>query len=307
MLISFIIPTFNSGRTLGKCLESIKDQDVKKEVLVVDGGSTDSTQNIARKSGAKLIIEKKKGIAPARNAGLSHAKGNYIAFVDSDVVLPKGWAKKAIELLGKDSKTAAVGGPGIGTDNSLVSLALDALLFGKGSHVKKRFVNSLATMDAVYKRDAIRGMKFDEDMFAGEDPEFNFRLRKRGFRLLYDRDLWVHHHHPTGLGGMLRKWYNYGKSYPLLGSKHRELRTPGFWARVLYLPGFLALSALSLVFPPLAYLAGLQVLVMFLYYFAQGIVSSKGFLTLVFPFIHTMKQVAHMVGHIVGLKYLFRK
>lgn len=304
MLVSFIIPTFNSEKTLGKCLESIKGQEVRKEILVVDGGSRDDTQEIARKAGARLIIERKKGIAPARNAGLEKARGDCIAFVDSDVVLTEGWAKKALKLLERDDKLAAVGGPGISADKSLVSRSLDALLFGKGARVKRKLVSSLATMDAVYRKDAVKGMRFDEDMFAGEDPEFNFRVRKKGFLLLYDRDLWVHHHHPTSLGGMVRKWYNYGKSYPLLGSKHKELRTKGFWGRVLYLPAFLVLSALGLLFPPLAYLAGLQVVLLFLYYLAQGIVSSRGSLVLVFPFIHTIKQVAHMLGHIKGLRYL---
>ena len=301
MLVSFIIPTFNSERTIKECLESIKEQKCKKEIIVVDGDSHDRTKEIVKEITKKLIIEKRKGIAVARNTGLRNAEGKYIAFVDSDVVLPKSWLTKALKLLRSDERIAAVGGPGLSPEKSLVSKSLNSLLFGHSSLIERKFVDSLATMDVLYKKRDIQGMFFDESMFAGEDPEFNFRLRKKNLRLLYDRELWVYHYHPTNFKGLFKKWYNYGKSYPLLGYKHKELRNIRFYVRLLYMPLFFILIFSSLFFHHSIYLACLQILIIFFYYSNIGIKTCRGFVLLAFPFIHTSKQISHMLGHIVGL------
>lgn len=306
MLVSFIIPTLNSERTIETCLKSIQKQDCRKEIIVVDGNSRDKTREIVKSFDTKLIIEKKKGIAPARNTGIRESKGNYIAFVDSDVILTEGWIIKALKLIEGDKKIAAVGGPGKSYGKNTISDSLDLLLFGKSSLVKKKFVDSIATMNVLYKRKAIEGMLFDESMFLGEDPEFNFRLRERGFKLLYDKNLWVYHYHPTKFMGLLKRWYNYGKSYPLLGSKHKEIRNMQFYLRIFYIPVFFSFILSSIFYYPLIYLALLQIFMIFLYYFSIGIMICRGLMILIFPLIHTSKQLSHMIGHIVGLKFIIK-
>jgi len=304
MLVSFIIPTFNSEKTIKICIESIKKQDCRKEIIVVDGNSRDKTIDIVKRFDIRLIIEKKIGIAPARNTGLRESKGDYIAFVDSDVVLPEDWITKALKFIEGNKKIAAVGGPGKSYEKNTISDSLNFLLFGNSSLVKNKFVDSIATMDVLYKRKAIEGMIFDESMFLGEDPEFNFRLRKRGFKLLYDRNLWVYHQHPTKFVGLLRKWYNYGKSYPLLGSKHKEIRNIQFYLRIFYIPAFFSFILSSIFYYPLIYLAFLQIFTIFLYYLFIGIRLCRGLMLFAFPFIHTSKQLSHMIGHVAGLKFI---
>ncbi len=87
MLFSVIIPTYNRARLLGKTLESIFAQDFKDfEVIVVDDGSTDDTEEVVRLWKDRIQFLRTEHIGPgaARNFGTVQAKGEYIAFLDSD-------------------------------------------------------------------------------------------------------------------------------------------------------------------------------------------------------------------------------
>ena len=86
IIFSIIIPALNEEKYLPLALKGVKRQKVPHETIVVDGGSTDSTVKIAKKFGARVILEKKKGAAPARNAGARAAKGDYLLFLDADTV-----------------------------------------------------------------------------------------------------------------------------------------------------------------------------------------------------------------------------
>ncbi|RLJ04202.1 MAG: hypothetical protein DRP18_04975 [Candidatus Aenigmatarchaeota archaeon] len=305
-MISFIIPVYNSEKTIGQCLESVLSQKGEKEVIVVYTPSKDRTLEIIKKfKGIEIIVCKKTGPAAARNLGLERAKGEYIACVDSDCVLPERWAEKAVNLL-KDKKLAGVGGPGISKEKSLVSRALDALLFGVHKNVKKKYVLSLATMDVMYRRSAIEGLRFDESLITGEDPEFNFRLGKRGYKLLFSRELWVYHYHPATLGGLLKKWYNYGKQYPLPFFRHKKM-SAGFFARVFYFPLLLIWVLLSFFNQVFLFVLFVQVFLLFLMYFYIGIKTCSGRVLLVFPFVHTLKQLAQVFGIWVGVVKRLKK
>jgi GT2 family glycosyltransferase len=85
--VTIIIPTFNRCSLLKRALESIYKQTVAKfEIIVVDDGSTDDTAAMIQRSFADVtyIYQTNKGVSAARNKGLEHAKGNWLAFLDSD-------------------------------------------------------------------------------------------------------------------------------------------------------------------------------------------------------------------------------
>lgn len=95
MKLSFIIPAYNEANYIEDCLSSIFSlQNLPDfEVIVADNNSTDRTAEVVqtRFPEAKLVSEKLKGPAAARNAGARAARGELLAFIDADCRLPQKW------------------------------------------------------------------------------------------------------------------------------------------------------------------------------------------------------------------------
>ena len=104
--VSVIIPAYNAAPFIGTALDSVAAQTRRPdEVVVVDDGSTDDTAEIvrrwARQSGicAKLVRQRNRGLAAARNSGLSVASGDYITFLDADDVWLRAKTEKQVEFM----------------------------------------------------------------------------------------------------------------------------------------------------------------------------------------------------------------
>lgn len=102
-LVSVTIPTYNSEKTLGKCLESVMNQTYGNiEVVVVDSFSTDKTVDIAEKFGARVIQTRWK-LLGARYLGFKESKGDFILLLDSDQILTsKQVINNAVALMEKN-------------------------------------------------------------------------------------------------------------------------------------------------------------------------------------------------------------
>lgn len=86
-MISVIIPTYNRANYIAECINTVLNQTYNDfEIIVVDDGSTDNTQEVLKPymNKIKYIYQKNNGAANARNTGIKNAKGNYIAWLDSD-------------------------------------------------------------------------------------------------------------------------------------------------------------------------------------------------------------------------------
>ena len=101
--ISVVIPMYNASKTIERALNSIKDQTLKcnYQIIVVNDGSKDNSQEIVEKYIADnpqlnivLINQLNGGVSKARNTGLKHASGNFIALLDSDDY----WLKNKIDI-----------------------------------------------------------------------------------------------------------------------------------------------------------------------------------------------------------------
>jgi len=98
------MPTLHEEKGVGKTIDSIKKDIFKKknwelEIAIIDGLSKDKTQEIAKKRGAKIILEKRKGYGRAYKTGMSKATGDIIVTGDADATYPFNRIHKYIQLL----------------------------------------------------------------------------------------------------------------------------------------------------------------------------------------------------------------
>lgn len=103
-LVSVILPTYNRAFYLSRAIESVFSQNYRNiELIVIDDGSTDNTREVVEKIGDKRIVFMRtptnRGVSSARNAGIRRAKGEYIAFQDSDDIWLPGKLAKQVEVL----------------------------------------------------------------------------------------------------------------------------------------------------------------------------------------------------------------
>ncbi len=112
--VSVIIPVYNDSARLRTCLAAIKDQTLSKEkyeVIVIDNNSTDGIRGVVKEfEQVRLAYEEKPGSYAARNKGISLAKGEVLAFTDSDCIPSQKWLEKGLDQLRAEPNCGFVAG-----------------------------------------------------------------------------------------------------------------------------------------------------------------------------------------------------
>lgn len=173
-MISVIVPIYNGGGWLRPALESLRGQSFKDfEVIMVNDGSTDGSEEVCKEfcdmdSRYRLVAQPNSGVSAARNLGIEMAKGDWIAFMDADDVMPPD----ALEIL---MSNALESGAGIVAGDYLRCVP-SKMPTGKEASVT---VNSdTAIMIGLYQKKILNnpwGMLFHSSVFKGERP---LRFRK---------------------------------------------------------------------------------------------------------------------------------
>lgn len=218
--ISVIIPVCNAEATIVKCLKALKKQSLKPvEIIMVDDGSTDNSKFKIKKAIRQpadkiqnliLLEQNHQGAAKARNLGVQKAKGEIVAFTDSDCVPPKDWLEK-IAIAFSDSDIGAVGGGySSGMDNSFWQrFSNEELLFRRQKRdglVTTLVSNNMACRKQVFL--AERG--FPEQYPVCEDMFLSYRISRK-HKVLWLKDNGVKHHFKNSLREFLKHQYFFGK------------------------------------------------------------------------------------------------
>lgn len=189
MKLSIVIPTFNEEKYLRNLLLEIKKQDFKDyEIIVSDAGSDDKTTEIAKEFGCILTY----GGLPSkgRNEGAKLAQGEYILFVDSDVIfLPDNFLKKALNEF--DKMKLSVAGFVIFTNGNNFDF-LAYWIYNKFIWLVQRFLPYASNVILV-KKDIHQKIKgFDENVQIAEDYEYVRRAAKFGkFRIIKTKPILI--------------------------------------------------------------------------------------------------------------------
>jgi len=216
-MISVIIPSYNSERTIKHCVDSLLGQSHRGpyEIILVDS-SVDRTPQIVTASypNIKLIhLKKKTDPGTARNIGIQRAKGDLIAFIDADCVAAPDWLAK-IEAAHR-SPYSVVGGVvknGSAEDDLIAWAGYIAEFREFLPEQPKRDMTHIPTCNISYKREVFLDYGlFQGEYYPQEDLVFNYNLWKNGERILLDPAIQVYHHHRSRLRDFLYHQNKIGK------------------------------------------------------------------------------------------------
>jgi glycosyltransferase involved in cell wall biosynthesis len=297
----------NAEDTIAETIESITKIDYslnKIELLISNGCSTDNTLKQAEKfqnsfRRFEIVTEKHKNLADGWNKVLPLAKGDYIALVSPDMILPKDWPN-LIEHLKQD-----IGGvcPRVINYRDPGFLTNFWSLFKPPEKVTEwREIDSAAS---IFKKQAVPS-KFDDRIFRSEDADFSIRVRKKGFRLLCDPSVKVIHAHRRTLRQELYRYYVYGISSPYIQMKHKDILPWRPFLRRLILTTSLPISIIMTILQPLLWpLFVLAVIGNLAFYFVR---MKKTITMPIYALFGTFSHFIMGIGYIVGLgKWLTKR
>jgi glycosyltransferase involved in cell wall biosynthesis len=240
--VTVIVPTRNEEAFLAKCLDSIVATTYpldRLEVLVADGRSEDRSREIVAEYSARhpwiRLIDNPGRIAPtALNLGIAAARGDVIVRMDSHAVFPRDYLTRLVAAL-LETGADNVGGclVTLPMDDTPVARAIALGMshpFGVGNSYFRIGSRARRWVDTVpfgcFRRDVFdRVGMFDEELVRNQDDEFNFRIVRRGGRVLLDPTIVASYYARRSVAEMSRMFYQYGYFKPLVARKIGRVMT----------------------------------------------------------------------------------
>jgi GT2 family glycosyltransferase len=239
--VTVVVCSYNGGATLEQCLRSLLALDYPNyEVIVVDDGSTDDTRAIlGRFPSVRAIHQANQGLGVARNVGLRAARGDIIAYTDSDCFADANWLTHLVYPF-QYCDAAAVGGPNLTPEDGRLAACVAAAP-GQPTHVLEsdQVAEHIPGCNMAFRREALLAVNGFDPAYrkAGDDVDLCWRLQQAGYWITFAPGAFVWHHRRQTLRAYLRQQAGYGEAEALLRFKHPDKfngRGDGKWRGVLY-------------------------------------------------------------------------
>ncbi len=171
MRITVVIPTLNEEKYLPRCLESLSKQTLSNfDVIVVDGGSTDRTVEIADSFGAKIIKLGEANLAKQRQIGFEAANTEIIASLDADTYVPEKWLEELVAPFSETQVVEVFGSliyEGEHKFHSLLETVCERILFALG--IPPAVATNLAVRKSAFEK--VKGFYLPNGDFPKSYPE----------------------------------------------------------------------------------------------------------------------------------------
>jgi succinoglycan biosynthesis protein ExoA len=221
---SLLVPTLNEAHHIKNCLDSLVAQDYEPkaiELVVIDGGSTDSTCDIVKDyikqfGRIRLLYNPKRRQSAAYNIGIQETRGDFVLAIIAHAVYERGYVRKCIDFL-EESGADNVGGVQFAESASYVGTAIALATcsrFGVGD-ATFRYAKTATMVESVFggtwRRTTLEAVGgFNEDLPVSEDYELNYRIRQRGGKIIASPDIQVAYFCRTSMKGVAKQYFRYG-------------------------------------------------------------------------------------------------
>jgi glycosyltransferase involved in cell wall biosynthesis len=239
-----VIPTYNRSAILASCLGALQHQSIEKdryEVIVIDDGSTDATEELCRGFSAGFGFyyqrQQNRGAGAARNLGLNTAQGKYVLLVNDDTIASPTLLQEHLraQASAAGKKLAVLGHfnyPAIAARRALTYLLSASPFLHPQVNMKKGLYHGMAYFIACnlsIEREAVLAAgSFDSQFRVAEGTEMGARMTCRGYQILYWPEAYAMHDHVNlRIDDFVRRARAYGPATLRLMQKHPSLLGDG--------------------------------------------------------------------------------
>lgn len=215
-----------------------------------------------KKSDFEVIVVRGRNPSENRNEGVKKSKANIVIFLDDDAVLENDYLDNVEKFLDEHKEIDIVGGPQLTPKDEkgfarISGYALSSV-FGSWKisnryELSREILNAdetfLTSANLACRKKIFDKIKFNTDLFPGEDPKFISDAKKEGFNVAYSPKLIVYHRRRANLIGFMKQVFSYGRTRPQKESFFETLKMPFFFIPSLFLIYIFILLILILINP----------------------------------------------------------
>jgi hypothetical protein len=224
--VSFVVPVRNGAAWIRSTLNAIWSEGEGRafEVILVDDGSEDGTADIATRIAngrpLRVIAGPGRGAAAALNVGFRAARFPFVAQVDQDVTIRRGWLTRLLSAL-DDTRVGAAQGRYVIDRSASISARVMAIDLEQRYDALGSATDHVCTGNTVYRAEAVHAAGlFDEQLGYGYDNDLSYRLRAGGHTLSFIREATSIHHWRNSFLMYLRQQYGFGYGRLDVVAKH---------------------------------------------------------------------------------------
>ena len=203
--LTVVVCCYNSEKMIKDCLESVKNNH-PKQIILVDGGSSDKTREIAGNFVDEIVNDQARGLANARNMGIDRAQTQYVCFVGPDNIMPEGSLAKMIDYLENHNCSIV---------SALTVLRNTKSYWGWAQNIYRRTKALPGYKDVVgtpslFKTVTAKKYKYDVFMKNSDDTEICSRMAKDGL-LFAISDAYCYEIGFDNITAVIERWTRYGR------------------------------------------------------------------------------------------------